>query len=171
MDNNNKEQAQKEPKKKNVKIDAKYVTELEQKVSELSSAWLRAQADFQNFRRQTEEDRKKLIKMASSDLMMEILPVLDNFQLAAKHVPAELESNNWTQGIKQIEKQLENILESEGLTRIQTVGAEFSPHFHEAIEHVVSNQPEGTIIEEISAGYAFGDEVIRPAKVKVSAGE
>jgi len=171
MENNTEEQVQPEPKKKNVKIDPKYVAELEQKVSELSSGWLRTQADFQNFRRQTEEDRKKLIKMASSDLMMEILPVLDNFQLAAKHVPAELESNNWTQGIKQIEKQLENILESEGLTRIQTVGAEFSPHFHEAIEHVSSDQPEGTITEEISAGYEFDGNVIRAAKVKVSSGK
>lgn len=146
------------------------VVELEQKVGELTLGWQRCQADFMNYRRQVEEDRKKLIKMANADLMMEIIPVLDNFQLAAKHIPAELEGNNWAQGIKQIEKQLEDILASEGLTKIKTVGEEFSPELHEAIEHVESDQPANTIIGEITSGYEFDGQVLRPAKVKVSSG-
>ncbi len=160
----------KEDKKTVKQEEAPEVSENEQKIGELTLGWQRCQADFQNYRRQVEEDRKKLLKLANADLMMEILPVLDNFQLAAKHVPTELETNNWAQGIRQIEKQLETILESEGLTRIQTVGSEFNPHLHEAIEHVESNQPEGIITEEISAGYEFDGTSLRPAKVKVSCG-
>lgn len=162
-------------KKANKKVESEIAepqaSESEQKIGELTIGWQRCQADFTNYRRQVEEDRKKLIKMANGDLMLDILPVLDNFQLAAKHTPKELENNNWAQGVKQIEKQLETILESEGLTRIETIGTEFNPHLHEAIEHVPSDQPEGTITEEISAGYKFDEEIIRPAKVKVSKGK
>ncbi|MCX6808403.1 MAG: nucleotide exchange factor GrpE [Candidatus Berkelbacteria bacterium] len=144
---------------------------LEQTVAELTAGWQRAQADFQNLRRQTETDRSRLIKMANTDLMLEILPVLDNFQLAAKHVPADLENNNWAVGIKQIEKQLENILAGQGLVKIQSLGQDFNPTYHEAVEHIESDKPENEIVEEILAGYAFGDQILRPAKVKVSNGQ
>ncbi|MFA7253211.1 MAG: nucleotide exchange factor GrpE [Patescibacteria group bacterium] len=147
------------------------IEELNQKIGELTAGWQRTQADFQNFRRQVEEDRKKLIKKANTDLIMEILPVLDNFQLAAKHVPTELESNNWVIGVKQIEKQLESILENSGLSKIPTVGEQFNPHLHEAIEHIQSDEPIDIIVEELTSGYKFDDSVLRPAKVKVSAGK
>jgi len=155
--------------KNNESLDQKIV-ELEQQIGELTLGWQRTQADFQNFRRQSEEDRKKLLKTANANLLLEILPVLDNFQLAAKHVPAEIDSNNWVVGIKQIERQLETILSGEGLNRIETVGSQFDPNLHEAIEHIPSELPAGTITEEVSAGYAFDGMVLRPAKVKVSAG-
>jgi molecular chaperone GrpE len=146
------------------------VSELEQKIAELTVGWQRCQADFTNFRRQVEEDRKNIVRLANADMMLDILPVLDNFQLAAKHVPSELENNNWTIGIKQIEKQLESLFGSKGLERIETVGNKFDHNFHEAIEYIKSDKPEGEIIEEISAGYKFDDTILRPAKVKVSAG-
>ncbi len=151
--------------------DNPILTEFENKIEELTLGWQRCQADFQNYRRQTEEDKKRLIKMANADLMLEILPVLDNFQLAAKHVPAELEQNNWTQGIKQIEKQLENILESSGLVKVNTIDCQFDPNFHEAIEHVASDKPEDMIVDVAQAGYIFDDICLRPAKVKVSKGQ
>ena len=108
--------------------------------------------------------------MTKADILLEILPVLDNFQLAARHVPLELEKNNWTQGIKQIEKQFEAILISTGLEKIPTVGQQFDHNHHEAIESIACEQPEGEIIEEIQAGYKIDNNVIRPAKVKVSSG-
>jgi molecular chaperone GrpE len=145
--------------------------DLEQKVEELTLGWQRCQADFTNYRRQAEEDKKRLIKTANADLMMEIVPVLDNFQLAAKHMPAELETNNWASGIRQIEKQLEDILSNEGLKKIVTVGAQFDPYLHEAVEQTSSDKPEGEIIEEISVGYEFDGKVLRPARVKVSSGK
>lgn len=149
----------------------KKTRESEVKIAELTSGWQRTQADFANYKRQAEVDKTRFVKLANQDLMLEVLPVLDNFQLAAKHVPAELESNNWAIGVKQIEKQLESILESEGLKKIAAIGSEFNPHFHEAIEHLRSDKPEGEIVEEIVPGYTFDDIVIRPAKVKVSSGK
>jgi len=145
--------------------------ELEQKVVDLSAGWQRTQADFNNFRRQTELDRQKLATMIRADILLEILPVLDNFQLAAKHVPTNLENDNWVIGIKQIEKQFETILGSAGMAKIPTIGQQFDHNLHEAIESLSSDKPEGEIVEELQAGYKLNDNVIRPAKVKVSAGK
>lgn len=143
----------------------------EQIITELTASLQRAQADFANLKRQTEIDQLKISRIIKSDLILEILPVLDNFQLAAKHVPAELENNNWAQGVKQIEKQFESILTSTGIEKILTVGEQFDHNLHEAVESVSSYKSENEIIEEIQAGYRLGDTVIRPAKVKVSGGK
>lgn len=144
------------------------LTETEKKIAELTAGWQRTQADFLNHKKQTEQDRARLIKSANTNLLEAILPVLDNFALATKHFPPGLELNIWAQGIKHIEKQLENILTNEGLTRIATVGQIFDPEFHEAIERIPADQPEGEIIEEVSPGYKFDNIVLRPAQVKVS---
>lgn len=155
--------------KKEKKTDPKII-ELEEKIGELTAGWQRTQADFVNYKKQAADDKVKYCRSANANLIYELLPVLDNFQLAAKHIPENLESDNWTQGIKQIEKQFEDILSQEGLERIETVGTQFDPNFHEAIEHVESDKPEDEITEEILSGYKFDDEVIRPARVKVSRG-
>lgn len=147
------------------------LAELESRIAELTAGWQRTQADFVNYKKQASDEKVRLIKTANENLIAELLPILDNFQLAAKHVPAELENNNWAQGIKQIEKQLENVLSSEGLEKIESMGKEFDPLYHEAIEEVESKEPKGTIVEEILAGYIFNGDVLRPAKVKVSAGK
>ncbi|MFA6963926.1 MAG: nucleotide exchange factor GrpE [Patescibacteria group bacterium] len=156
---------------KSKKVQPDTTIESEQKIAELTLGWQRTQADFQNFRRQVELDRQKLLKTASAQVLEDILPVLDNFQLAAKHAPAELENNNWVIGIKQIEKQLEGILANEGLVKIETIGQQFNPEFHEAIEHLSSDKPENEIVEEVSSGYTYETIVLRPAKVKVSSGK
>ena len=118
----------------------------------------------------TELDRQKLAEITKADVLLEILPVLDNFQLAAKHIPVEIENDNWVSGIKQIEKQLESILTSVGLEKIPTIGNQFDHNLHEAIESISSEKPESEIVEEIQSGYKLNSNVIRPAKVKVSAG-
>ncbi|PIS07691.1 nucleotide exchange factor GrpE [Candidatus Berkelbacteria bacterium CG10_big_fil_rev_8_21_14_0_10_43_13] len=154
--------------KKQRKLDPNI--ELEQKIAELTAGWQRTQADFTNFRRATELDRQKLAEITKADVLLEILPVLDNFQLAAKHIPVEIENDNWVSGIKQIEKQLESILTSVGLEKIPTIGNQFDHNLHEAIESISSEKPESEIVEEIQSGYKLNSNVIRPAKVKVSAG-
>ncbi|MEI6499264.1 MAG: nucleotide exchange factor GrpE [bacterium] len=161
----------KNDKDNNPEIQDETIVVLEQKIGELTSGWQRTQADFQNYRRQTEEDRKKLIKMANVELLTDILPVLDNFQLAAKHMPLELEGNNWVIGIKQIEKQLESILADSGLEKIPALGLQFDPNFHESIESIASDRPENEVVDEISSGYKFGDTIIRPTKVRISSGK
>ena len=147
------------------------IAELEQKIGELTAGWQRTQADFVNYKKQVEQDRTKLIKSSNQDLIMSLLPVLDNFQLAARHVPEALANDNWVIGIKQIEKQLETVLADEGLQKIEPLGQQFDHNLHEAIEHISSEQPENEIVEEILSGYKYYDSVIRPAKVKVSSGK
>lgn len=147
------------------------ISELEQKIADLTAGWQRTQADFINFKKQSQEEKAKYCRAANANLIYELLPVLDNFQLAAKHSPEELTNNGWVQGIKQIEKQLEDILLSVGLEKIETVGQMFDPAIHEAIEHVKSDLPEDEITEEILSGYKFDSDVLRPAKVKVSKGK
>lgn len=149
------------------KIDPKII-ELEKKVSELTAGWQRTQADFINFKKQTANDRVKLINDANSDLVLEILPVLDNFQLASQHVPNNVKNDNWTKGIIQIEKQLELLLKNSGLERIESIGLELDPELHEAVEEVESDKKGGTIVEEILAGYTLNDNLIRATKVKVA---
>lgn len=160
--------------KKEQKIDSsanRQIKELEEKIAELTTGWQRTQADFLNYKKQAEEEKNRYLKRANADLIYELLPVLDNFQLAAKHIPEDLANNNWAQGVKQIEKQFEDILSGEGLERIATVGEEFDPSLHEAIDHEASDKPENEILEEVLSGYKFDGEVIRPARVKVSKGE
>lgn len=147
------------------------IAKLENDIAELKAGWQRTQADFLNFRRQVEKDRARTIQMANADLIESILPVLDNFELAAKHVPEELKGNNWATGITMIEKQLFDVLKGDGLERIESLGQHFDPLLHEAIENVASDKPEGEIVEEAASGYRFNGIVLRPAKVKVSIGK
>ena len=152
--------------KKDKKISE--VAKLQEKIAELTAGWQRTQADFENFKKKSSEERSHLIKSANSDLIYELLPVLDNFQLAAKHLPKDLENNNWAQGIQQIERQFEEILSQSGLARVETIGADFNPELHEAVGEVESEEKEGTIAEEILSGYKYENVVLRPAKVKVA---
>ena len=153
------------------KQESKKIKELEVKVGELTAGWQRTQADFLNFKKQVSDERLRLINSAGADTIEQLLPVLDHFQLAAKHLPKNLQDDNWAIGIKQIEKQFEHILFENGLERIESVGREFNPEFHEAVEEVVSDQPMGIIVEEILSGYKFGGAILRPAKVKVAKGK
>jgi len=146
----------------------KEIRELEEKLAEATAGWQRTQADFINYKKRSAEEHLEFCKKANAELIYDLLPVLDNFQLAAKHIPQNLENDNWTQGIKQIEKQLESVLESEGLQRIKTVGEQFDPAIHEAVEHVSSDKPEDEITEEVLSGYKFDGQILRPAKVKVA---
>lgn len=157
-------------KEKKTDPNAKVVSDLEAKITDLTFGWQRTQADFVNYKKQVAEDHARFCRTANANLVYEFLPVLDNFQLAARHVPANLEKDNWAQGIRQIEKQFEDILLSVGLERIESVGQKFDPNLHEAVEHIESDKPEDEIVEEVLSGYKFGDDVLRPAKVKVSKG-
>lgn len=144
------------------------IEELEEKTAELIAGWQRTQADFVNYKKQVAEDRARLIQTANADLIASLLPVLDNFQLAARHLPENFAHDNWAQGISQIEKQFENILLDSGLSRIEALGKQFDPEYHEAMEEVECDKPSGEIVEELSAGYKYDNIVLRPARVKVA---
>ena len=153
------------------KEKAKKVTteDLQTELDELKSLLLRTQADFVNYRRRNEEDKASFVKLATSDLVEQLLPVMDNFALAAKHVPAELADNAWVQGVQAVEKQFEQILLTNGLERVATEGQPFDPNLHEAVGelHDKSVTPGGIISEE-APGYTLGGKLVRPAKVFVN---
>lgn len=154
-----------------ISTDEPKITELEAKNSELIQGWQRTQADFVNFRKRTEEDKERLRQNAKIDTILKILPVVDNFRLSTQHLPAELKNNSWAEGITHIERQFEQILSEIGVERIAALGQQFNPEFHDAIETIPSDKPEGEVVEESTVGYRLGDQVIRPSRVKVSSGK
>lgn len=138
------------------------------KVTELEEALKRSLADFDNYRRRTESQKLEMINFAKADFVAKITPVLDNFSRAFEHLDL---TDPKIAGVKQIEKQLEDILAQEGLKRISATG-EFNPNLHEAISYENNNDIETDhIIGEAESGWEFNGKVIKPAKVRVSKGK
>ncbi|MFH1533944.1 MAG: nucleotide exchange factor GrpE [Nitrospirota bacterium] len=127
----------------------------------------RAMADLQNLKRRQEEEKIHWIRMANADLMKKLLPILDNLDLAKKHMPQGAEG--WYKGIEMSINQLQQTMQDAGLTPLETVGQPFDPEKHEALAQGPGNKDE--VIEEFEKGYKLGDFIIRHAKVKVGNGE
>jgi len=143
------------------------------KANEYMVGWQRAVADFENFKRRADDDKRSFIQFANSDLILSILPILDNFKRAAQHAPVvdDPTVKNWTEGIKAIEKQFETVLADLGVTQIKAdTGTLFDPNIHEAMISEESELPADTIVAEIEPGYMLHGRVLRVAKVKVSKG-
>jgi len=141
---------------------------LQQQVDELTAAVQRERADATNMRRHHEEQITSLKTVAKANVVRELLPIIDNFERALKHVPAELEGSDYIKGIQSVVKQFEKTLATIGVERIKTVGEVFDPRWHEAVS--MEDNDGGTqeiISEELQAGYHLGDEVIRHAMVRV----
>jgi len=163
-------QEKKEKKKQEQEKEIKQELEkLKKEKEEYLNNWKRTYADYLNLKKRTEEERKDLITMANKDLILNIIPLLDNFKRAFKNVPSEIKKSEWIEGIKQLEKQLEDILKNEGLEKIECLNQEFDPNLHEAIMiEKKKGCKKGIIIEELETGYKLNNKVIKPAKVKVA---
>ena len=148
----------------------KELEEEKRRSAEYLNNWKRCQADFVNYKRHQSELFDELVKSANQGLILEILPVYDTFVLAVKHIPEDLRNKEWVKGVVQIKSQLENLLRSKGLEEVKSVGQQFNPEVHEAVEMVESEKPEGEITEEVQKGYMLNMMVIRTAKVKVAKG-
>ncbi|MEF2247275.1 MULTISPECIES: nucleotide exchange factor GrpE [unclassified Paenibacillus] len=148
--------------------DARY-TELKNQVEEQQQRFLRAQADFDNFRRRTMKEKEELGQYASMKLIEQLLPVVDNFERAIAATGANKDFDSLAKGVEMIFKQLAQVLEQEGLKPMTTVGEVFNPDFHQAIMQVESDEyEEGIVVEEVQKGYLMKEKVLRPAMVKVS---
>lgn len=156
--------------KKDIEKLKKELDQAKKKAEENLAGWKRALADYANFRKREEEARKNLIKYANEGLILEILPILDNFQSAYKTLPKDLKENSWVLGIKYVKLQFENLLKNIGVEEIKTVGEKFNPELHEAVDKIKagSSEKSGIIVEEILKGYKLNGKVIRAAKVKVN---
>lgn len=134
----------------------------------LKAALQRERADFANYRRRNEAERSDYARFAKTELITKLLEVLDNFDRALETVPAQLRDEPWVEGIWLVERKLRDILASEGLEEVGSVGQPFDPHIHEALGHVDSSAPEGTVVDEVRKAYKLHDRVIRPALVTVA---
>ena len=135
------------------------------KIAELTERLLRNQAEFDNFRRRTQKEKEELSGFTKGIVFGNFLPVVDNFEraLLAPDGPA------FRQGMEMIQQQLLKAMEAQGLSKIKTQGEIFDPQYHEAVMREPSeDQPEGTILEELQAGYQLGNQILRPAMVKIS---
>ncbi|GIP42061.1 nucleotide exchange factor GrpE [Paenibacillus sp. J45TS6] len=131
--------------------------------------YLRTQADFDNFRRRTQKEKEDLAKYATTKLITELVPVIDNFERAMSTADSNTDTDSLIKGVNMIFRQLEGVLGAEGLTVMNTVGQPFNPEFHQAIMQVESDEyEEGFVVEEVQKGYMIKDRVLRPAMVKVS---
>jgi molecular chaperone GrpE len=140
---------------------------LEQQIADLTEALQRERADATNIRRRHDEQLAGLKTVIKASVVAELLPVIDNFERALKHVPADLDGNDYIKGVQGIVKQFEKTMTDLGVKRIATTGQPFDPRFHEAISMEEGEGTEEVVSEELQAGYKLGDEVIRHAMVRV----
>ncbi len=133
------------------------------------SGWQRAQADFINYKRRTEQEKEEISQFAKATLILNLLPALDDLERAFASIPPRLTKASWVDGIRLIWRKLQTTLEAQGLSEIEAVGEPFDPHLHEAVRQ--DKGKEGVVIEEVQKGYKFRDKIIRPTKVVVGNGE
>lgn len=153
------------------------------KCEEYLNNWKRERADFLNFKKDELERVGMLVKYAKEDIILNILPILDNIELAEKQLPQKLKDEatidgstsspqvEWTKGFLQIKKQILEFLKKEGIEEIKSVGEKFNPETMETVDEVSggpTSAESGTVVEELQKGYIMDGKVIRPVKVKVT---
>jgi molecular chaperone GrpE len=140
-----------------------------QKSAEYLANWQRTQADFINYKRRTEEERAEFNSFANANLILAMLPVLDDLERAVESMPSRIAKSEWGEGIKLVLRKFQTVLQGMGVIPMISVGETFDPNIHEALRQ--GNGPEGIIIEEFQKGYMMGAKVLRPAKVVVGNGK
>lgn len=156
--------AEKKVKKSNKDI------EFEQKIGELTADLQRTRADFENYRKNVENEKAIVRRAGKTEAILKLLPVIDNIERAVTNIPADLKDHKWAQGVESLAKNLEKMLGDLNLKRIDAKpGTIFNPELHEAIQFDEDSTGKQEIIaEELQAGYLLGDFPIRHAIVKVT---
>jgi molecular chaperone GrpE len=131
---------------------------------------LRSQADFENYKKRAAREKEDAVKYANSSLLQRLVSILDNFELGLAAAKTEGEHSPIYSGMVLVQKQLNDLLEENGLQAIEAEGKKFDPNLHEAIAHEPSESAEGTVIRQARRGYQFKDRLLRPARVVVSSG-
>ncbi len=159
----------KEKKKKKISL----LKEYEKLKDEYLACWQRERADFINYKKNELTRIGELMSYSNIDLILKILPILDNFEIVEKKMSKELKTDKNVKGLLQIKLQIKNFLKNQKVQEIESIGKKFDPNFHEVVGVVepafakASAGKSGTIVEEIQKGYRFNERVIRVAKVKV----
>lgn len=142
---------------------------LKKELEGLQDRYLRLQAEYSNFRRRTEEEKSAIYRLGNERLIIELLPILDNFGRALANMEENSVSKNYREGVEMIRKSLLQTLEKEGLECIDACGKDFDPALHYAVlAEDIEGQGSGIVLEELQKGYKLKEKTIRPAMVKVS---
>ena len=144
------------------------LAEEEERAEKYLDNWQKSQADFANYKKRSEQEKREVSEFANSVLICNLLPIMDDLERAFASVPPELDESNWTEGIRLIYNKLKTTLETQGLTEIEARGEMFDPRLHEAV--MQQEGEEGVVLEETQKGYKFKERVIRPSLVIVGKG-
>ena len=146
-------------------------SELQRQRDEYYDLLLRKSAEFDNYRKRMERDRQSLTDAAAASMIEELLPLMDDLERALKAEAGTDTGDAYRRGVELIHKQLGEILRKRGVRPIEAVGADFDPHYHQAVSHEpAEGRREGEITEEFRRGYMLGDRLLRPSMVKVAKG-
>ena len=158
-----------EGKKNSIEELQKQLEECQKQKEDYLKGWQRAKADFLNYKKGELERTKEFLKFANVGLIINFLPILDNFEKAEKETPEDLKNNQYFQGLLQIKKQIQDFLRNQGVKEIESVGKKADLNFHEIIGEVeMKDKESGMIVEEIQKGYLIEDKLLRVAKVRIS---
>lgn len=134
----------------------------------LQDRLLRTAAEFDNYRKRVDRERRELSDFVAADVLTELLPILDNLERALQ-APAGGDADAYRQGVEMIQRQMLDLLRKRGVKPIEALGADFDPNYHQAVSHDISpDHREGEVIEELRRGYMLGERLLRPAMVKVA---
>jgi molecular chaperone GrpE len=141
---------------------------LQKERDDLYDRLLRKTAEFDNFRKRVERDRKEMIEWAAADVISDLLSIVDDFDRAlAADAPPEAQA--YKAGLELIHRQLSELLKKRGVTQVEAMGADFDPHLHQAVAYEeAAGAREGEVVEVMAKGYKLGDRLLRPALVKVA---
>lgn len=143
---------------------------LKAQLEDRTSQYMRLAADFDNFRKRTLREKEELEQQIKCATIIELLPVVDNFERARAQIKPQTESEGIIhKSYQSVYKQLVDCLKRVGVAPMRSEGKEFDPNLHEAVMREASNEPEGTVLEELQRGYMLGERVLRHALVKVAA--
>jgi molecular chaperone GrpE len=148
--------------------DASSIDALQRERDELYDRLLRKTAEFDNFRKRVERDRKEMIDWAAAEVLSDLLAIVDDFDRAlAADAPPEADA--YKSGLELIHRQLVELLKKRGVTPVDALGADFDPHQHQAVAYEeVEGAREGEVVDVLAKGYKLGDRLLRPAIVKVA---
>ena len=142
---------------------------LQNDAAQAHDRYLRTLADFDNFRKRQREDTVRQVNMAREEIILKILPVIDNFERSVQAAEAQHSYEALVEGVSLTLRQMREMLEREGVEPIEAVGQEFNPELHEALMCCETDEyPENTVIDEMEKGYMFKGKVLRPARVRVA---
>jgi molecular chaperone GrpE len=147
----------------------KILAETKKKADDYLDSWKRAQADFINYKRRAEQEKMEMGVYANTQLILALVPVLDDFERAVDSLTPKLAKLDWVHGIQLVERKLRTTLEAQGLSPIKAVGEMFDPNLHEAVMHV--NGEDGKVVHELQKGYRLHDRILRHSQVAVGNGE